>query len=576
MGFTISKLLAAVMLIGAGLNRGMNGEAVEAWINWLPAAPLLLAGLFVISRTATITPFNLFRSLAIGASGYGAMLLITSGLPVLQAVEGAKIAASVQLAGSVIVALAIYYALVSPSNIRTTLEHIFAIPELLNKIIFTLALLAIYRIGFFIPIPGVDPDAVADLAKTQKTGAFGEALQYYSMFTGGTLSKSTLFGLGIMPYITASIIFMLLSNVVPALEKLQKEGAAGQKKIQEYTRYATVILCLIQGCMYMGYTISQVLPNGSHLVYPEYAQGGMRFLIFIVGVSCLTTGTVFLMWLGEQIAQYGIGNGISLLIMAGIVVRLPQAIGELFQNAQFTFGGGGSVIGIPKMLFLVASFLFVVAGSILITQAQRRIPIQQAKQTRGRKVYGGQRHYMPLRVNHGGVMPIIFASSLMIIPSVVFGLLENTFAGPTFTMIRNSMTPGSFTYTSVFVLMIFFFAYFWTTVNFRPKQMADQLRDMGHFIPGLRPGKRTSDYLETVMGRITYCGAAFLALIAVLPSVIASKLEIPYSISAFLGGTGLLIMVSVALDLVQRIESQLVMRNYGGMLGKNTRIKGSR
>ncbi len=578
MGYTISKFLAAVMLIGTGLYRGMNGTDAQPWMNWLPAVPLILAGLFVASRIATIKPFDIFRSLAAGATGYGAMILVTTGVPIMLAEGGAKISGGVQLAGSVVVLLAMYYALFSPSNIRTTLEHIFAIPELLNKIIFTLSLLAIYRIGFFIPIPGVDPEAVADLAKRQESGVFGQALQYYSMFTGGSLSKSTLFGLGIMPYITASIIFMLLANVVPALEKLQKEGPAGQKKIQEYTRYVTVLLCLIQGSVYMSYTLGKQLSNGSFLVYPEYSQGGMAFIIFLTGVACLTAGTIFLMWLGEQIDQYGIGNGISLLIMAGIVVRLPSALQELFANAQFTFGGGeDSVIGIPKLIFLTASFLFVVAGSILITQAQRQIPIQQAKQTRGRKVYGGQRHYIPLRVNHGGVMPIIFASSLMILPNILFRYLGQTFPDSTWiTVMSSSMEPGRFTYTFVFVAMIFFFAYFWTTVNFRPKQMADQLRDMGHFIPGLRPGKRTADYLETVMERITYCGAAFLALIAVLPSVIASWLHISPTISAFLGGTGLLIMVSVALDLVQRIESQLVMRNYGGMLGKNTRIKGSR
>lgn len=580
MGYTISKFLAAVMLIGSGLYRGMNATDANVVMNWLPAVPLILAGLFVASRLATIQPFNVFRSLAVGAVGYGAMLLVTTGLPIMLAEDGAKISGSVQLAGAVVVLLAMYYALFSPSNIRTTLEHIFAIPELLNKILFTLSLLAIYRIGFFIPIPGVDPSAVADLAKRQEDGVFGQALQYYSMFTGGSLSKSTLFGLGIMPYITASIIFMLLANVVPALEKLQKEGPAGQKKIQEYTRYVTVLLCLIQGSVYMSYTLGKTLANGSRLVYPEYSQGGMAFIIFLTGVACLTAGTIFLMWLGEQIDQYGIGNGISLLIMAGIVVRLPAALGELFSSAQFTFGGGDdSVIGIPKMIFLAGSFLFVVAGSILITQAQRQIPIQQAKQTRGRKVYGGQRHYIPLRVNHGGVMPIIFASSLMILPNILFRYLGQNFSGPGYEWIQvmsSSMEPGRFTYTFVFVAMIFFFAYFWTTVNFRPKQMADQLRDMGHFIPGLRPGRRTADYLETVMERITYCGAAFLALIAVLPSVIASWLSISPTISAFLGGTGLLIMVSVALDLVQRIESQLVMRNYGGMLGKNTRIKGSR
>ncbi|MBS3820611.1 MAG: preprotein translocase subunit SecY [Planctomycetes bacterium] len=459
------------------------------------------------------------------------------------------------------------------SNVRRILENIFSVPELLNKLLFTLGLLAVYRIGFHVPLPGLNNAALEELARQQQAGGgiLGEAMQYFSMFTGGSLQQSTLFGLGIMPYISASIIFTLLVNVVPALERLQKEGPAGHKKIQEYTRYATVLLCVIQASFYMKWLMSASV-GSDYLVYPE-VQGST--LIFLTGVIGLTTGTIFLMWLGEQIDEYGIGNGISLLIMAGIVVRLPGAIRELAAQASLSLTASQDQMGLMSIVFLAVSFVFVVAGAILITQGQRRIPIQQAKQTRGRRVYGGQRHYMPLRVNHGGVMPIIFASSLMIFPGVLTRWLNSTWHNSFTQSLLHFFENGSWGYTVVYVGMIFFFAYFWTTVQFKPKEMADQLRNMGHFIPGLRPGKRTAEYLERVMERITYCGAAFLAVIAVLPTIIATKLNIPFSISAFLGGTGLLIMVSVTLDLVQRIEANLVMRNYGGFLGGSSRIKGA-
>jgi preprotein translocase subunit SecY len=295
-----------------------------------------------------------------------------------------------------------------------------------------------------------------------------------------------------------------------------------------------------------------------------------------MGMIGLTTGTIFLMWLGEQIDEYGIGNGISLLIMAGIVVRLPFAIMQVANQATLNLTGTtGSEIGLLKILFLIGGFVFVVAGAILITQGQRRIPIQQAKQVRGRRMTAGGRHYLPLRVNHGGVMPIIFASSLMIFPAMLFGWLNRSFSADAWRTLASQFQTGQYLHTVSYIALIFFFAYFWTTVQFRPKDMADQLRDYGHFIRGLRPGRRTAEYLERVMERITYCGAAFLAVIAVLPMVISSAMEIPFQISAFLGGTGLLIVISVTLDLVQRIEANLVMRNYGGFLGGSSRIKGA-
>ncbi|MHC4063399.1 MAG: preprotein translocase subunit SecY [Planctomycetota bacterium] len=447
-----------------------------------------------------------------------------------------------------------------------TFLNIFRIPELRNKVLFTLALLAIYRIGFYVPVPGVDQEKMA--ATSAGGGGLGQLAEYFQIFTGGNLQQSTIFGLGIMPYISASIIFQLLVTVVPALEKLQREGESGRKKINEYTRYATVGLCLIQAMIWMRYL------HTSGFIYPSF-RGSAAF--WIMSLLALTSGTIFLMWLGEQIDEYGIGNGISLIIMAGIVAQMPNAIMMVVRSASFKLGAGGSGTMDPsKILFLIVAFVAVVAGSILITQGQRRIPIQQAKQTRGRRVYGGQRQYLPLRVNHGGVMPIIFASSLLIFPGMVFDWLLQLTGWGVWAFLRTAMYPGQYLYVVAYVAMVYFFAYFWTTVQFQPKEMANNLRDYGSFIPGVRPGKRTADYLEKVMGRITYVGAAFLALIAIIPTIVAAWLKIPFTVSAFLGGTGLLIVVSVALDLVQRIEANLIMRNYQGFLGGEGPIRGAR
>ncbi|MFQ5428802.1 MAG: preprotein translocase subunit SecY [Phycisphaerae bacterium] len=455
--------------------------------------------------------------------------------------------------------------------------NIFKVPDLRNKVLFTLGLLAVYRIGFYVPIPGVDQTRLSQ-HMTQTTsggeGGLDQLTEYFSMFTGGNLRQSTIFGLGIMPYISASIIFQLLGTVVPSLEKLRQEGEMGRKKIQEYTRYATVAICLVQAAFWLSFMRS------NQLVYSEFSDFGGNFWpalsFWLVGITGMTAGTMFLMWLGEQIDEYGIGNGVSLIIMAGIVARMPQALIWVFQNASMDVGAEDAM-GPAKIVFLIVAFVAVVAGSILITQGQRRIPIQQAKQMRGRRMYGGERNYLPLRVNHGGVMPIIFASSLLIFPSILFSWLANFFpTSMVLNMLAAEFGSSSFLYVLCYIGMVYFFAYFWTTVQFQPKEMATSLRDNGSFIPGLRPGKRTADYLETVMTRITYVGAGFLAVIAIIPQVIASAMGIPISVSSFLGGTGLLIVVSVGLDLVQRIEASLVMRNYGGFLEseRGGRIKG--
>ena len=446
-----------------------------------------------------------------------------------------------------------------------TVANIFKIADLRNKVLFTVGLLLIYRVGFHIAIPGFDMGAIAAAAGARDAESpFGRAAEMMQIFTGGNLDNSSLFGLGIMPYITASIILMLLQEVVPALKKLRMEGQTGYKKIQEYTRYLTVPICVLQSLMYMrllgGYT------------YP-----GMHVQAAIMGVFSMTAGTIFLMWLGEQIDEYGLGNGISLIIMAGIISRMPWALQKLIGRVSFSVAAPSGSIGPTKILVLVGSFVFVVAGAILITQGQRRIPVQQAKMMRGRRMYGGQRHYLPLRVNHGGVMPIIFASAFMTFLPVIVSQLGRISAlanSGIYMTLQSAFGARSFTYNVIYMVLIFLFAYFWVAVQFQPKELAKNLRDSGSFIPGLRPGRRTAEYLETVMTRVTYYGGAFVAIIAVVPSVVMRLLGVDWRVATFLGGTGLLIVVSVSLDLVQRIEASLLMHSYEGF-SETGRIKGA-
>jgi len=442
--------------------------------------------------------------------------------------------------------------------------NIFRVPDLRRKIIFTVLMLAIYRVGYHIAIPCVNQSEMINAVKdTNPESPFGRAAELVQMFTGGTFSQSSVFGLGIMPYITASIILMLLREVVPALKKLSEEGQSGHRKIQEYTRYLTVVICVVQAIAFLKMFVGR------------FVYAGMETQAVFLGILTLTAGTVFLMWLGEQIDEYGIGNGISLIIMAGIVSRMPWAIKQLISQVDLRVGRGAEgAIGSMQVIFLLAAFVFVVAGSILITQCQRRIPIQQGKMMRGRRMYGGARHYLPLRVNHGGVMPIIFASSFMMFPPLVAGWIRGLWGTNTMNTICDALLPGAYTYNLILMILIFLFAYFWTTVQFRPQEMAKNLRDSGSFIPGLRPGRRTAEYLETVMTRITYYGAAFLAIIAVVPSLIIVISGVDYRIASFFGGTGLLIVVSVSLDLVQRIEANLIMRSYEGF-SHTGRIKGA-
>ena len=448
------------------------------------------------------------------------------------------------------------------------LRVVFSIPELRQKILLTLLLLAIYRVGWQISLPMFNQNP-AEVATTETEGGFGRMVQYAAVFSASNLRQATVFGLGIMPYISASIIFQLLGSVWKPIEELQKEGEAGRKKINEYTRYVTVILCLVQSWFYvklyvMGLNSSGVADRVNSAFLSENTQN-LYFGWQICAVLTMTCGTIFLMWLGEQIDEYGIGNGISLLIMAGILAQMPGAALDLWQNSERQLTGFRSgQIGVETMVVLACLFVTVVVGVVFITLGQRRIPTQSAKHVRGRRVYGGARQFLPLRINQSGVMPIIFASSLLMFPQILFDWLSRLWSG--FAVMANAFSNGSFLFNLLYVAMIYFFCYFWTAITFNPKDMADNLKNYGTFIPGYRPGKRTADYLERVMVRITYVGAGFLALVAIIPTMISSSLGVSFTVASFYGGTGLLIAVSVAFDLVQKIDSHLVMRNYSGLL----------
>jgi preprotein translocase subunit SecY len=450
---------------------------------------------------------------------------------------------------------------------------IFKIPELAQKIGITLLFLVIYRIGFHVPLPVINQEKMMQTMAGAQQGALGQVLGFVSLFSGGTFSQSTIFGLGIMPYISASIIFQLLASVYPPLEKLQKEGESGRKKINEYTRYATVLICIIQAVFWVQYILRPDRPPANGLGFA--VEGYDTFFSGLVCVVTLTAGTIFLMWLGEQIDEYGIGNGISLIIMAGIVVRIPEATKLLLfetgsnklKESVLQLGGGGTGhdISFEKLIVLVLLFIAVVVAIVAITKGQRRIPTQSAKHVRGRRVYGGTRQYLPLRVNQAGVMPVIFASSLLIPPYFVFKMIYQGTNWSWAGALEGAFVRQGYIYNVFYILLIYFFCYFWTAITFNPKDMANNLKDYGSFIPGYRPGKRTADYLERVIMRITYIGAAFLAVVAIIPSMITSGLEVDPRVASFYGGTGLLIVISVALDLVQKINSHLVMRNYPGL-----------
>ncbi|MEE9393786.1 MAG: preprotein translocase subunit SecY [Planctomycetota bacterium] len=438
--------------------------------------------------------------------------------------------------------------------------NVFRLPELRKKVWITIGLLFIYRIGFHIPLPGVDIRVLRGFAEKVSGN---DVLGLMNVLSGGQLQLPVLCSLGILPYITASIIFSLLVKVLPSLEALSKEGPAGQRKINQLTRMATVPLCIIQGTILCFTQFKSLVSNVegqsvSAALVPALSGdsvASMMGVAFMI-VAGLTAGTMFVMWLGEQITEYGVGNGASLIIMSGIIAALPSAASRILSDAV----DDRKYVLIIAILFLC--YIGVVLGTVMITKGQRRIPIQQAKLMKGRKMVGGARHYLPLKVNMANVMPVIFASSLIMFPNLIYNALGN----------RDSLLPyGGFLYTVIFVTLIFFFSFFWTSMMFQPQEMAKNLQEHGSFVPGIRPGRKTADYLEKIMVRITLAGAAFLSVIAIIPTLVAGTLNVDLLTASFLGGTTILIVVGVALDLVDKLNAQLIARNYEGFMGAGSK-----
>ena len=440
----------------------------------------------------------------------------------------------------------------------------FKIPDLRKKLFVTMALISVYRVGAFIPTPGVNGAALMQFFENVTRQQGGTLFGIMNMFSGGALTRLTIFALGIMPYISASIILQLMITVVPHLEKLSKEGEAGRRKIIQYTRYGTVVLAVVQS-----FFISLWLENPARfqgLMIVDNPGWSFRFITVIT----LTTGTAFIMWLGEQIQERGIGNGISLIITAGIISRLPTALYQVFSLVS-PFAPERRQINLSTLVVMSAIGVGVIVAVILITQGQRKIPVQYAKRIIGRRVYGGQSTYIPLRVNQAGVIPIIFSQSLILFPATIAGFIPN--AG--LQKIAQSLVRGQLLYTLIYSLLIVFFAYFYTAITFNPADVAENMKKYGGFVPGVRPGKRTAEYFDFIMTRITLPGAVFLAFIAVFPDMLGAWLKIPYLIASFFGGTALLIVVGVMLDTMRQIESQLLMRHYEGFMKKG-RIRGRR
>lgn len=430
-------------------------------------------------------------------------------------------------------------------------QNVFKIPELKKRIIYTLALLIVYRIGVHVPTPGIDGVALASFFAKVEGTIFG----IFNMFSGGALERLSVFALGIMPYISASIILQLLTVAVPHLERLKKEGEHGRKKITQYTRYGTVVLSIIQG---LGISVgleSMTSPGGA----PVVIHPGWAFRL--ITVITLTAGTSFIMWLGEQITERGIGNGISLIIFAGIVASIPSAIGNSFRLLSTGEMGIFAIIILAVLMVLVVGFI------IFVEQGQRRIPVQYAKRVVGRKMYGGQSTYLPLKINTSGVIPPIFASSIIMFPATIASFI----AIPWLQNIASSIMPGNVIYELLFVSFIFFFCYFYTAVTFNPVDVADNMKKQGGYIPGIRPGKRTADHIDRVLTRITLGGAIYVSAVCVLPSILISKFNVPF----YFGGTALLIVVGVAIDTISQMESHMLSRHYEGFLKKGgAKIKG--
>src|SRR5271165_1286619 len=462
----------------------------------------------------------------------------------------------------------------------TAFANLFRIQDLRNRLFFTLGLLAVYRIGAHIPTPGINADVLAELYKQ----AAGSVLGIFDLFSGGNFRRLTIFALGIMPYITSSIILQLMTVVFPYLERLQKEGELGRRKITQYTRYLTIVLSIIQGASIAG-TLQTQQSGGNPLVY----HPGIKFVLMTI--LTLTTGSAFIMWLGEQISERGIGNGMSLIIFVGIVVGLPRAIFDLYEKAKTQAWGAFTPLAIILLILLMVA---VVAFIVFVEGAQRRIPVQYAKRVVGRRMMGGQSTYLPLRVNSGGVIPPIFASSLLAFPATAALALGSRW--PFVKSIANTLRWGEPLYTLIYVALIILFAFFYVGIVFNPTELADNMRKNGGFIPGIRPGRTTSEYVSLILKRLTFIGALYLAIVCLLPEWMIAGIHLDHlgwgvgswfdrhfpvwflkglGVQFYFGGTSLLIVVGVAMDTVQQLEAQLVMRNYEGFARKG-RLRGRR
>jgi preprotein translocase subunit SecY len=431
------------------------------------------------------------------------------------------------------------------------IQNIGRIPELKRRIIMTFALLFVYRIGVHIPTPGIDGSVLASFMAQQKGGLLG----MFDMLVGGGFERLSVFALGIMPYISASIILQLLTVVVPTLERLSKEGEAGRRKITQYTRYGTVVISLIQG-FGISLWLEQMSVSGAHVVY--HVGWGFKLMTMVT----LAAGTSFLMWLGEQITEKGIGNGISLIIFAGIVARMPNALAS-----TLTLVNAGTMNWFLVILILVV-MVAVIAFIIYMETCQRRIPVQYAKRVVGRKMYGGQTTHLPLKINQAGVIPPIFASSLLVVPSTMGNFIQS---GAIKRMV-DFLAPGSFVYELLYVGLIIFFCFFYTAIVFNPDNVADNMKKYGGYIPGIRPGRKTAEFIERILSRITFTGAIYISFVCVLPSILMQRFGVPF----YFGGTALLIVVGVGLDTIQQVESHLILRHYDGLVKKSARMKGRR
>jgi len=441
------------------------------------------------------------------------------------------------------------------------------IPELRSRIFYTLSLLFVARVAAHIPLPGIDTQPLQAFFAAQTADGAGGMVSMANMFTGGALLKGAIAALGIMPYISASIIFQLMTAVVPALSRLQQEGDVGRQKLTQYTRYATVIICLVQGTL-----LILALENPGRL-FPGYDMNTYGSIVMVgklgflfTSVIIMTAGTMLLMWLGEQITQRGIGNGVSLLITVGILADVPGAVTTTYQ--LFFAPVGVARLGLPEGIVMGLLFILVTMGIIMVVQGQRKIPVQYAKRVVGNKVMGGQSSFLPLKVNYSGVMPVIFASAILLFPQQIFSQLGAWLNIKFLIDFSQNLLRGHWTYYAIYTTLILFFSYFWVSVMFKPIQIADDLKKYGGYIPGVRPGRPTAQFLDFIMTRLTLAGAVFLTIIAVMPDVLLFELNVPQRIAIFFGGTGMLITVGVVLDTMRQVETFLLQRHYDGFLKK--------